>query len=118
MVTQWGMSESVGLVFHQKDEQSPETRAAIDREIKAILDGSYQRAKDLLLKHKGDLDKIAKALLDHETLTGTEIIDLLAGKKLNKPKLSPRSTTAPGPAPASKPGAPSGGGILKGRIGA
>ena len=34
MVTQWGMSETVGLVFHSKDDQSPETRAAIDREVR------------------------------------------------------------------------------------
>ena len=38
-----------------------------------------QRAKDLLLRHKHDLDKLAKALLEHETLTGAEIVDLLAG---------------------------------------
>jgi ATP-dependent metalloprotease len=97
MVTQWGMSDSVGLVFHAKDgDQSPETRAAIDREVKAILDASHQRAKDLLLRHKADLDKLAKALLEHETLTGAEIVDLLAGKKLTKPKLAPRATAAPG----------------------
>ena len=95
MVTQWGMSDSVGLVFHAKDgEQSPETRAAIDREVKAILDSSHVRAKDLLLRHKADLDKLAKALLEHETLTGAEIVDLLAGKKISKPKLAPRATAA------------------------
>ncbi|EWM27565.1 atp-dependent zinc metalloprotease ftsh mitochondrial-like protein [Nannochloropsis gaditana] len=125
MVTQWGMSEAVGLVFHAKDggEQSPETRAAIDREVKAILDASHLRAKELLVKHKGDLDLLAKALLDHETLTGPEIVDLLAGKKLSKPKVAPRATMAPpSPAATPSPGSPAGAtkpGILKGgRIGA
>ena len=126
MVTQWGMSDAVGLVFHAKDggEQSPETRAAIDREVKSILDLSHQRAKDLLLKHKGDLDKLAKGLLEHETLSGPEIIDLLAGKKINKPKVA--SKPKPQPAPQAKPGAPAPAaqppkppGILKGgRLGA
>ena len=127
MVTQWGMSETVGLVFHAKDggEQSPETRAAIDREVKSILDASHIRAKELLLKHKGDLDVLAKALLEHETLTGPEIIDLLAGKKLSKPKVAPRASMAAkapkqGGAPAEAAGAAGAKpGILKGgRLGA
>lgn len=126
MVTQWGMSETVGLVFHAKDggEQSPETRAAIDREVKSILDASHVRAKELLLKHKGDLDVLAKALLEHETLTGPEIIDLLAGKKLSKPKVAPRASMAAkapkqGGAPAGAAGAAGAKGILKGgRLGA
>ena len=33
MVTQWGMSDAVGLVFHAKDNQSAETQAEIDREV-------------------------------------------------------------------------------------
>ena len=43
MVTKWGMSDEIGVVFHDKDDQSPETRAAIDREIQKLLMASYQR---------------------------------------------------------------------------
>lgn len=83
------------------------------QQVKSILDQSHQRAKSLLSTHKADLDLIAKALLEHETLTGPEIIELLKGKKLKKAKL----TTAPPPAytPPSPATPPSGGGILKGR---
>lgn len=34
MVTQWGMSDAMGLVHYSKDDQSPETRATIDREVR------------------------------------------------------------------------------------
>lgn len=53
-----------------------------------MLDASYGRAKSLLSSHRHELDILAKALLEHETLTGPEITDLLSGKKLKKPKLT------------------------------
>lgn len=56
--------------------------------MKSILDASHARAKALLNQHRADLDLLAKALLEHETLTGTEIKDLLSGKKLKKPKVT------------------------------
>lgn len=88
MVTQWGMSDSIGPVFRAK-KQSPRMQAAIDREVEAILNSSYQRAKAILLKHKAELDLLANALLEHETLTAAEIVDLLAPKAVSEP-------TAPG----------------------
>ena len=76
MVMKWGMSDEIGVVFHDND-QSPETRAAIDREIQKLLMASYQRAKVVLEAHRKDLDLIAKGLLERETLSGPELKVLL-----------------------------------------
>lgn len=48
--------------------------------MKDLLDKSYKRAWDCLHTHRRDLEKLAKALLQHESLTGAEIKDVLAGK--------------------------------------
>jgi len=85
MVTQWGMSENVGVVFVDKKDAavSPEQRALIDREVQALLTASYARATKLLQTHRKELDVLAKALIEKETLTGAEVNDLL-GRKLAK----------------------------------
>jgi len=86
MVTQWGMSESVGVVFVPGNDGSvsPEQRALIDKEVQKILAASYERASKLLVARRLDLDRIAKALLERETLTGAEVKDVLAGRSLAK----------------------------------
>lgn len=87
MVTKWGFSEQVGLVFHagETGEQhaSVETRAAIDSEVKKFTDESYQRAKNLLTKYKKEHKLLAETLLEYETLTGDEVRDII--KKRKKP---------------------------------
>mmetsp|Transcript_89735 Transcript_89735/g.256474 ORF Transcript_89735/g.256474 Transcript_89735/m.256474 type:complete len:709 (+) Transcript_89735:199-2325(+) len=85
MVMQWGMSDEVGVVFHgNRDSPSPEVQATIDREVQKILTSSYARAFKLLETNRRELDLLAKALIEHETLTGSEIRDVLAGKKLKR----------------------------------
>lgn len=49
----------------------------IDSEIKKIVDNGYGRAKRILTEKLNDLHKIAKALLQYETLTGDEIRDII-----------------------------------------
>merc|ERR1719231_1829816 len=79
------MSDEVGVVFHgNRDHTSPEVQATIDREVQKILTSSYARAFKLLETHRRELDLLAKALIEHETLTGAEIRDVLAGKKLKR----------------------------------
>jgi ATP-dependent metalloprotease len=87
MVMQWGFSEEVGIVYH-KNDSSPEERGKIDREVKRILGESYDRATKLLKDNRKDLDSIAAALVAHETLSGADISDLLAGKALKYPVLT------------------------------
>lgn len=88
MVTKWGFSDEVGIVFHGgsngKDSASEQTRAAIDTEVKKLTDKAYVRAKHLLETHKAEHKLLAETLLEYETLTGDEIRDLI--KKRSKPK--------------------------------
>jgi len=77
MVTKYGMSEKVGNVAHDYDENglviSSETRQLIEDETRVLVDAAYQRAKVLIKKHEKDLHSLAESLLKHETLTGDQI---------------------------------------------
>jgi cell division protease FtsH len=87
MVTEWGMSEKLGpLTFGKKDEQiflgreiakhkdySEKTAVDIDEEVKRIVIEAYDTAKNLLLGNRDLLEALARALLEKETLEGSEI---------------------------------------------
>ena len=85
MVMAYGMVDEIGIMRysdHDLKELAPETRKLIDDQIKRLLNESYARAKKCLLKHAKDHHKLAKALIDYESLTGDEIRDYLKGKPL------------------------------------
>lgn len=104
MVTQYGMSEKFGLIGLESIQNryldgravlncGEETASAIDKEVMKILKESYEEAKRLLSEHRKTLDKIAAFLIEKETITGkefmeiyyeTEGIDPEAKKKLEK----------------------------------
>ena len=63
---------------------SNETAQAIDKEIRRIIDEGYDRAKHLLNEHREELETLAKALLEYETLSGDEIKKLLAGETIDR----------------------------------
>lgn len=94
MVTKWGLSDVIGTVDHAEDDSSKiyhqnkpyseETGKIIDQEIKKIVDQALSKAKKILLDKKTDLEKLAKNLLEFETLTGDEIKDLIAGNEIRK----------------------------------
>lgn len=100
MVTQWGMNEEIGVVVHEEPEgnvflgyeiarrknTSDKTAEKVDLAIKKLVDAQYQKAKRILHTHKKELDRLAKALLEYETLTGDEIKEVIKGKRLNKEK--------------------------------
>jgi cell division protease FtsH len=91
MVTRWGMSDLMGPVAYQENEEevflgrsvartqnvSEETAKKIDAEVRKIVDAGYNRAKKILTDKLDDLHKISKALLEYETLNGDEIRDLI-----------------------------------------
>ena len=98
MVTRWGMSDALGpLQYAEPDEEvflgysmnrarqmSNETSQAIDSEIRRIVEGAYERAKQLLTEHIDQLHSLAKALLEYETLSGDEIKKVMANEPLDR----------------------------------
>jgi cell division protease FtsH len=99
MVTSWGMSEKIGPLYHGSDNDevflghslvqrgstgSDETASIIDSEVKRLVEAGYNRAKKILQENRADLEKLAKGLIEYETLSGDEIKDLLAGKKIER----------------------------------
>ena len=95
MVTKWGLSDKVGVIDYGEDDgsrfyaankpYSQETGRIIDEEVKRIISEGLAEAKKILNEKKDDLEKLARALLEYETLSGEEIKDLLAGKEIRKP---------------------------------
>ena len=86
MVREWGMSEAIGpmawgsagQVFLGEDlmhtrDYSEDTSKIIDGEVERILRAEEERAMDVLAKHRGGLNAIARALLDNETIDGGEV---------------------------------------------
>ena len=69
---------------------------AIDSEVKRLVLEGYDRAKQLLTDHADELEKVAQALLEYETLTGDEIRKVIAGEVIDRPdsaaKLPPLGT--------------------------
>ncbi|MGK2911058.1 MAG: ATP-dependent zinc metalloprotease FtsH [Sphingobium sp.] len=91
MVTQWGMSEKLGPLQYEEQQgetflgysqsarvhMSDETAKLIDKEIRALVEQGYNRAKELLVEHEDQLHLLANAMLEYETLSGDEIKTLL-----------------------------------------
>ncbi|CAN1593884.1 MAG: ATP-dependent zinc metalloprotease FtsH [Candidatus Fonsibacter sp.] len=87
MVTRYGMSDQLGPIAYQENEEevflgrsvsrtqnvSEETAKKIDSEVKKIVEAGYARAKKILAEKVEELHKVSKALLTYETLSGEEI---------------------------------------------
>ncbi|MEH0831085.1 ATP-dependent zinc metalloprotease FtsH [Anaplasma bovis] len=87
MVMKWGMSDVVGPLYHGEDRDahiSNNLLNLIDEEVKSIVSNALQKAKSVLNEHIAELHSIAANLLEFETLTGEEIADIIAGKKIEK----------------------------------
>uniref|UniRef100_A0A8C7YUJ3 ATP-dependent zinc metalloprotease YME1L1 n=1 Tax=Oryzias sinensis TaxID=183150 RepID=A0A8C7YUJ3_9TELE len=83
MVTRFGMCEKLGVMtYTDMTEQSPETQAAVEQEVRILLKESYDRAKTLLKTHTKEHKNLADALLMYETLDAKEIQLILEGKAL------------------------------------
>tara|TARA_Y100000589_G_scaffold331135_1_gene383419 strand:- start:777 stop:2696 length:1920 start_codon:yes stop_codon:yes gene_type:complete len=96
MVMQFGMSDNLGNIDYANEQQTylgptspgshlgPETQEKIDIEVRKLVDEGYTTAKNILKKEKKKLDLLANGLLEYETLTGSEITQVLSGKPLNR----------------------------------
>jgi cell division protease FtsH len=91
MVTRFGMSEKLGPMalghqqgqvfmgrdFHAQPDYSDEIAFQIDKEIRRIVDESYDTAEDLLVRNRTLLDKLAKELIEVETVDAKHLIRLI-----------------------------------------
>jgi cell division protease FtsH len=90
MVCEWGMSDLGPVTFGKKEEAiflgrefaqhqdfSESTAVEIDKEVKRILDKAYRTAHDIISNNKNGLDRIARRLLERETLDGAEVNEIL-----------------------------------------
>ena len=97
MVTEWGMSEKVGPIAYGSDKEvfigrdmashvsySEATAAIIDQEIRLIIDGGLQKARELLAKNKKLLDNMARLLVERETIFSEEVDMLMEGKSVEE----------------------------------
>ncbi len=93
MVTEWGMSERVGLVVYRSDNPiflgrdmeahnsySEETAGVIDEEVHKIIESAHERAVKLLTENRKVLDNMARVLVERETIYSDEVDMLLEGK--------------------------------------
>ena len=111
MVMEWGMSEKLGRVRYGTNDQevflghsitqsknlSEETARLIDEETRKMIAAGEAKAKRILTKQRNGLHTVAKALLEFETLSGEEVKQVLAGKKIKRD--DPPATKAEPPTP-------------------
>ncbi len=93
MVTEWGMSDKLGLIAYGDNSQevflghsvtqnknvSEVTAREIENEVKSLIDGAYTRAKQILTDNLEELHRLAKGLIEYETLSGEEIRTVMRG---------------------------------------
>jgi len=99
MVCEWGMSDRMGpLAFGKKEGEvflgrdmastqtySEQTAREIDAEVRRIVTEQYERATKILNEHRKELDKIADALLEYETLDLADVDVIMAGGNITRP---------------------------------
>jgi cell division protease FtsH len=112
MVTSWGMSERLGPIDFGDDEHpvfmgrdlttrpkySQKTAVAIDEEVHRIITDQYTRAESILRDHSDQLEVMARALLERETLDGEDVRTILDGEELGPmgPAPEPKRASIPG----------------------
>lgn len=98
MVTELGMSSKLGPITYRLDEEevflgkeimsrphySEEIASEIDREVKSIVQESYEKAKQILTENKDALTMLATKLMEKETLTREQVMDMLFNVKSQK----------------------------------
>ena len=112
MITRYGFSEKLGPIVYGHDNSevflgrdysqgrnySENVAAEIDGEIRELIDTSYENAKQILLNHRDQLDKVAHYLMEHEKIDGEDFYKLMNGESLDDNTVAPvseNSDTAP-----------------------
>jgi len=95
MITRFGMSDSIGTVYLDSEQEvfvgasfghsreySEEVAAAIDREVRELLQSCYQVATDTLSAHRDKLEGLAQLLIERETINREEFEAFIEGREL------------------------------------
>ena len=123
MVCEWGMSDLgpatfgkkeeaifLGREFAQHQDYSEATAIEIDKEVRRILEKAYKSAHEIINTNKNSLDRIARKLLERETLEGWEVnqilveetgIDYMKMKEYDPQAEGEKMTIAPGSGPST-----------------
>ncbi|AHG90579.1 peptidase M41 FtsH domain protein [Gemmatirosa kalamazoonensis] len=116
-VMQWGLSDAIGPILvgdqeHEvflgreigsRREVSESTAQLVDHEVKKVIDGAFDRAKQVLTENIALLHAVAAGLLERETLTREDIEVLRRGEQLPPRPSSGGSTPTPQPSPVFQP---------------
>lgn len=86
LVTQYGFSEKLGsLDLHTNyDSLSSQTKQDIENEVRTIVEGARRRADNILKSKRQELELLKDALLEYETLTREEILQIMKGEKVQR----------------------------------
>ena len=120
MVTEWGMSDALGPMVYGENEGevflgrsvtthknvSEATMQKVDAEIRRIIDQQYGVARRIIEKNRNKVEKMAKTLLEWETLDAEQVGDIMEGREPRPPKPAAAATSvppkdSPPPSPAS-----------------
>jgi len=110
MVTEFGFSDRLGPLRYSDNQEeiflghsvtqqkhvSDATARLIDEEVRRLIDEGELRARNILSDHRDDLDRLATALLEYETLSGDEVDTLLKGGSIYRPESPNEPSRGPG----------------------
>jgi len=100
MVAKWGLSEEMGPIMYDEDEshqfmggpgqggklKSGETTTRLDKEVRKIIDGCYEQARNILEENRDKLDAMADALMKYETIDSYQLKDIMDGRDPRPPE--------------------------------
>ena len=109
MVMRWGMSDKVGAVDYAEAHEgysgntggfsvSTKTKELIEQEVRDLIEEGYQHARQILLEKSEEFERLARGLLEYETLTGEEIGKVIRGEPLGGDDDTPSSAIPAVPA--------------------
>ena len=95
MICKFGMSEKFGFQAFMEPSQfsggdlppafSEETSREIDAEVKSLIDAAYAEAKRILVENRETLERLAKTLIEKETMDGRDVEELVKGPVAPEP---------------------------------
>jgi len=115
MVCDYGMSELGPIAMGENQDTvflgrditrsqhiSEDTARKVDMAVSEILNSQYKRAQEIISEHRSALDKVAAALLEHETIEGRHVLEILKHGEIQSPIVAMKPPKLP-PADAAKP---------------